>query len=1641
MRERSMKSRRLLAVILAVMMLMTLNAFSVSAATVDNSSKAGTYTGEARGYKDGLITVTVTLAEQDNAVKITDIKAEGEDQTANYWSSALTILDKIKEKNGTDGVDTVSGATVSSKGILDATDAALAKASGRNIFDGGSGTKADPYVISSADTMQALSESVAAGEAYADKYISLGKDIDLAGIDWTPIGDKDHLFSGIFNGKGHTVSNLTIGSESSPAANAVAGLFGYVTVDSQFHNVRLTGVKIYTNAEAMTYAGSLAAYAKVDTSKQKGTLFQNCHAEGVISVNTGDAGTCMAGGLVGFGNQYMTMANCGADVDVTASTGTKIANAGGLVGYESIRALTVNCYSLGDVKVDSSNKNCNVGGLAGGANGMLYNNYTASEVTAPATATKTGALAGTSAAATILSHCYHDKDRTATAVGDNRGETGTDGTVGKTSAEIASEDFKALLSSNLTESARNAFAQEVAGSTAVKGLDYSARTETFGNSFYDWTLADGKVTHSKELWANSVIDASIFAGGSGTAEDPYTIETEDQLRTFAKSLTSKLDYSGVYIKLTKDIELKGGRWIPIGEGEYAFKGSFDGDGHSITGLTIGSKDAPYEDPAGESAGMYFGLFGVLDTDAEVRDLSIDADINVTSAQTIYVSGVAGYMKEALVDGVTVSGSIKGATTNSKGNIFVGGITGNCLRQKVINTVVTADIRAEAVGGIAEAGGIAGLLNRGLIANSYSTGKISGTADREAEGAPSLGGIAAVHAGTILNCYSLSPVEAECYTGYAGALAGWATGIADTFQSYFCKTTEIVTDSKTDAKTVISPAVAIGWSVGPGVNDEGEPFTGSVSINVKGLDSDTMKSDDFAKQLTDNIGRLNADLAKGGRQDRQWTGSDALSKSLRSWKSDGSKAVLGDTTIQAVYDKDTDGIIESMLPEKAPDYYEGTFYGRYTDEKTNEQTIVKVVINDESRVRDIEVTAGSGDYSDVIAAIIAGKTAVSDLDDGAFKSALRTALDKAAKNDTTTYGRVDGKIFAGGSGTAEDPWIIHTETQLRDFAASVNEDEDYSGRYVRLDRNIRLADQWIPAGGTNPWPFAGTFDGDGYRISGMQIGSQDSPYKGYYAGLFAYVKGGKVKNLTLSGISVNMKNSGGESRIYAGGAAAAVESQRTDGELDNVKVTGTVKVHSNSKAAYAGGIVGQDNGGVITNSFADVKIDAVSDAAWVYAGGIEGIGARNGAINNYARGSVQVKGPVNKTAAGGIAGFQSGAVYNCWADVDVIAVSSTGDIGGLAGRNTGIGMMLNSCYSSDAQQRSGGSAVAEKKAVGTVVKGTSGGYGAAEGLEAVEDIAGSDFADRLNRNISDDEALDRVKTLIKSDGWEAGKADSLKLMSWTTSSKGSVRLATAEESAAASAKIKESAQKIDDQIKAIGTVTMSSAKEIAAARKAYDSASDEVKALVTELKSLEAAEKTLAELQQADRDAVPGRVSGVKASAASYNTAKISWTKDEKAKGYTVYRAESKNGSYTELDTTSKTSMSDSGLKTGKTYYYKVEAYAKHDGRYLTGETSGVVSVKTVLSRPSGVKARAGVKKATVSWKKTAGAAGYKVYRSTKKSSGYKLVKTVKSSRTTSFSNTKLAKKKTYYYKIKAYRTVDGRNVYSSYSSAVKVKTK
>lgn len=182
---------------------------------------------------------------------------------------------------------------------------------------------------------------------------------------------------------------------------------------------------------------------------------------------------------------------------------------------------------------------------------------------------------------------------------------------------------------------------------------------------------------------------------------------------------------------------------------------------------------------------------------------------------------------------------------------------------------------------------------------------------------------------------------------------------------------------------------------------------------------------------------------------------------------------------------------------------------------------------------------------------------------------------------------------------------------------------------------------------------------------------------------------------------------------------------------------------------------------------------------------------------------------------------------------------------------------------------------------------------------------------------------------------------------------------------------------------------------------------------------------------------------VKVSSNSYNSNKLSWNKVTGSSGYEVLRATSKTGTYKSVKTItsgSTVSYTDKSLATGTTYYYKVRAYRTVDKKKVYSSYSSVVSAKPVLKTPS-VKLTSGSKKATIKWEKISGASGYEVYRATSKSGKYSKLKTITKNSTVSYVNSSLTKNKTYYYKVRAYRTVNGKKIYSSYSLAKSVKVK
>lgn len=181
---------------------------------------------------------------------------------------------------------------------------------------------------------------------------------------------------------------------------------------------------------------------------------------------------------------------------------------------------------------------------------------------------------------------------------------------------------------------------------------------------------------------------------------------------------------------------------------------------------------------------------------------------------------------------------------------------------------------------------------------------------------------------------------------------------------------------------------------------------------------------------------------------------------------------------------------------------------------------------------------------------------------------------------------------------------------------------------------------------------------------------------------------------------------------------------------------------------------------------------------------------------------------------------------------------------------------------------------------------------------------------------------------------------------------------------------------------------------------------------------------------------PQTPAGVKAVSADHDKVKVTWNKVSQAVGYEVYQnskkiADVKTNSYTKTK-----------LTTGTKYTYKVRAYKLNGTKKVYSGYSKNVTATPNLSTVSNVKVKNSSKKsAKITFKKVNGASGYVIYRATKKNGKYKAVSTLKKGTAVSYTNKKLKKKSTYYYKVRAYKKVGKKTVYGSYSKTVSVKIK
>lgn len=181
--------------------------------------------------------------------------------------------------------------------------------------------------------------------------------------------------------------------------------------------------------------------------------------------------------------------------------------------------------------------------------------------------------------------------------------------------------------------------------------------------------------------------------------------------------------------------------------------------------------------------------------------------------------------------------------------------------------------------------------------------------------------------------------------------------------------------------------------------------------------------------------------------------------------------------------------------------------------------------------------------------------------------------------------------------------------------------------------------------------------------------------------------------------------------------------------------------------------------------------------------------------------------------------------------------------------------------------------------------------------------------------------------------------------------------------------------------------------------------------------------------------VPKQVSSLKATQTKTSVT-LSWNKTAGAQKYRIYKYNSKKKTYSLLKTTEKTSCKISKLKSGTDYIFAVKALCVKDEKNYFSENANIIETATKPDEIT-LSVKAKNKKAVLSWKKTA-CSGYIIYMYSNDSGEYRQIKKIDESKTQSYTKTNLAKGKKYYFKVKTYKKVGGKTLYSAYSNAVKM---
>ena len=595
------------------------------------------------------------------------------------------------------------------------------------------------YQIGSAQDLVDFAALVNGGTTGANAVLTTN--IDLDGTTWTPIGNSTNKYAGTFDGQGYAITNFDY-----TATSDYNGLFGYIS-NATVKNFSISGTLTSDGFTKNGVVGCATGTAKVT----------GIHSSMAINVSNFKAHT---GGIVGGDNGATTdkivVDGCEFSGSLTHSgTGDCQAGIMGYTGYSTIR----NCIFSGTI----NGGNSKYGGILGYCKqpsfGGVQNCLSIGKIVAdPSCTTAAAIIANFNGAATSNVknnyYCLAEGSTTTIAIGNKASSCEAPHAV--TASQLASGEVCYLLNGDQSNIAfhQTLSTDDVPTLDASHGIVYLA-----GRTHCDGTAYEGVTGYSNTA---NIQDDHDFVDGfcsycdaldasftmTPNTDGYYEISSANLLRQFAITVNGG-EYTANAV-LTADIDMTDKPWpnsIGDWQSSHMYKGKFDGQGHSITNLTI------------NTVRDYHGLFGVVGQDAEIKNFYIDGAITVNNNSI----GIVSYTRD---DNVLISNIHSNMNFSGASGKRVGGIVGNANQASNVGTA-TIDrcvySGTMTLTGTGNKGGIVGyILNNGYVKTTISNcifdGTITNDGDAETGGIVGYAG-ANLTKTVIKNCLSIGTVNA------------------------------------------------------------------------------------------------------------------------------------------------------------------------------------------------------------------------------------------------------------------------------------------------------------------------------------------------------------------------------------------------------------------------------------------------------------------------------------------------------------------------------------------------------------------------------------------------------------------------------------------------------------------------------------------------------------------------------------------------------------------------------------------------------------------------------------------------------------------------------------------------------------------